>query len=132
MQFLVPDFMLSDKASEVQQNANSLVRDLIKLQSGTAVSEKEADAKLKERGMGPSSKASSFKRGLRLLRQELAAAVKNKEAGFRPEVRDIYKSNGGVGHEDVLGIGKKPAGGGGSAPGGMMTFDEWKKSKGGQ
>lgn len=120
--FLVPDFMQSETASEIQQNARGLMADLIKLQSGTAASDQEVARKLKERGMGPGSKSSSFRRGLKLLKQEIANDLKKKEAGFRPEVKKIYQERGGLTHEAITGGGQKPAG--------PMSFEEWKKSKG--
>lgn len=119
--FLIPDVMLSNEASEVQQNARGLMADLIKLQSGTAASDQEVARKMKERGMGPGSKPETFRSGLRLLRDELVTAVKNKQAGFRPEVIEKYKSREGLTYDTIEAVGKhKP----------KISFDEWKKAKG--
>lgn len=108
-QFLVPDFMMGADASDIQQNARGLAADLIKLQSGTAASDKEVDRKMKELGMSSTSKSSTFRSGIKRLRQQLSVELKNKEAGFRPEVKEAYTGRGGITHESVLDIGKKAA-----------------------
>jgi hypothetical protein len=104
--FVVPDFLLGEKASDIQQNARGLAADLIKLQSGTAASDKEVDRKMKELGMSPGSKSSTFRSGVKRLKKQITVELKNKEAGFRPEAREIYKSRGGITHEVVDEIGK--------------------------
>lgn len=103
--FAVPDFMLGQDASDIQQNARGLAADLIKLQSGTAASDKEVDRKMKELGMSSSSKSSTFRSGVKRLKKQLEVELRNKEAGFRPEAKEIYKSRGGITHESVQAIG---------------------------
>ncbi len=124
-QFLIPDVMLSNEASDIQQNARGLMADLIKLQSGTAASDQEVARKMKERGMGPGSKSATFKKGLRLLKQEIGSVLKNKETGFRPEVKSLYQERGGITHETILSFGKKAKAPAGPVP----SFEEWKASK---
>lgn len=124
--FLIPDWALSEQASEVQQNARGLAADLIKLQSGTAASDKEVDRKLKELGMAPGSKSSTFRSGLKRLKSQFVEELKNKEAGFRPEAKEIYRQRGGLTHESIKEISKKP-----QAPvQPPMSFEEWKRAKG--
>lgn len=126
-QFLIPDFLMGPEASNIQSIARGLAADLIKLQSGTAASEKEVDRKMKELGMSAGSKSSTFLAGLRRLREQLTMELRNKEAGFRPDAVDAYRSRNGITYRDVISIGSKaPA----QAPGGAMTFEQWKASGG--
>lgn len=126
--FAVPDIFLSDNASEIQSVSRGLMADYLKLQSGTAASDKEVDRKLKEFGMTSSSKSSTYRSGLKRLKEQTIKEMKNKQAGFGEDVVSIYKSNGGLTDEDVSNIGKSRDGAG-TGPGGKMSFDEWKKSQ---
>lgn len=104
---LAPDVMLSDQGSVIRQHARGLVADLIKLQSGTAASEKEVDRKMEELGMGAGSKEVSFRRGILNVRNQLVQKLKSTEAAFKPEVVEAFRSRGGVTHDVVGAIGKK-------------------------
>lgn len=106
--FLVPDFMMSDKASEIQQNARGLAADLIKVQSGAAASDLEVDRKMKELGMAPGSKSESFKTGMRRLHMQIVKEMENKRAAFRPEVPNTFEGRGGFSPADVQAIGQRP------------------------
>lgn len=106
-QFMVPDFMMGDEASNIQQNARGLAADLIKLQSGTAASDKEVDRKMKELGMSPGSKASSFRNGLIRLKDQVAVELRNKQAGYDADVNYTYKDRGGITSDDISAIGKR-------------------------
>jgi len=105
--FLIPDWAMNDQSSDVQQNARGLAADLIKLQSGAAASDKEVDRKLKELGMAPGSKSSTFRSGLKRLKNQFVNELKNKEAAFDPKVKQVYQERGGLTHEKILEIGKK-------------------------
>lgn len=129
-QFLIPDVMINDEASDVQQNARGLAADLIKLQSGTAASEKEVDRKMKELGMAPGSKSSTFRSGLKRLKDQFANELKNKEAGFRPEAREIYKSRGGITHESVMSIGRPQSAPSGFSPEKQKRLEELRMKLG--
>lgn len=109
-QSLIPDMALSDEASQVQQNARGLMADLIKLQSGTAASDKEVDRKLKERGMAWDSKPSTFISGMGLLQKEIKSVLKNKETvptkigAGGISAFDLYREAGGLTSEDIGGL----------------------------
>lgn len=107
--FLVPDFMMGEEASAIQQNARGLAADLIKLQSGSAVSDKEVDRKMKELGMAPGSKESTFRAGLKRLHQQLTNEMKNKEAAFNKETVGTFKERGGITHEALSEFGPATA-----------------------
>lgn len=99
---LAPDWFLSPEGSAVQQDTRGLVADLIKIQSGTAASDKEVDRKLKEFGISPDSKESTYRRGVQNLKAEIQRAIESKEAAYRPEVVELYKSRGGVSSKDLV------------------------------
>lgn len=109
--FAVPDIALGSEASDIQSNARGLASDLIKLQSGTAASDQEVSRKMKELGMSPGSKVSTFRSGLKRLKNQIKIELKNKESGFRPEVKETYKTRGGLTHESIDEIGNSPIGG---------------------
>ena len=51
---------------------------------------------MNELGMGKGSKGSSFRRGFKNLKDKLYSEIRSKEAAFKPEVIQRYKSRGGV------------------------------------
>lgn len=133
----VPDVMLSEKGSAIRRNAEGLVADLLKIQTGATATDTEVKRKMNEYGMGETSKSSTFKLGLQNVRKQVALELKNKEAGFRPGVQELYRNRGGLSHRDVLSIRSGnaptrsvPGAPQGTGPGGAMSFEEWKKSRG--
>lgn len=97
----VPDFMLGEDGSAIRSYAKGVMSDLIKVQSGTAASDKEVERKLKERGMAWDSKPSTFVRGLKTLSAELVSQLKNKQSAYKPEVVELYKERGGMTYQDI-------------------------------
>lgn len=90
-----PNFALSPKGQEIRQLAIGLVQDAIKVQSGVAVSEQEAVRKMREFGLSWDSTPEQFVKGLKNTRIKTIEGLKKKEAGFRPEVQDVYRERGG-------------------------------------
>ena len=106
---LTPDFLSSDKAISVRNQAQDLVDALLKMQSGSTVSEQERTRKYQSYGIG-SRDERNFKTGMQRLRGDIEAKLKATEAGFRPEVVDQYRNQGGTSSADVgRGIQAQPA-----------------------
>lgn len=97
---LTPDFLSSDKAISVRNQAQDLVDALLKMQSGSTVSEQERTRKYHSYGIG-SRDERNFKTGMKRLRGDIEAKLKATEAGFRPEVVDQYRKQGGTSSVDV-------------------------------
>ena len=97
---LLPDFVQSTEGLDIQNEARSLVDTLLKMQSGAGVSNQERANKYKQYGIGGSDER-AFRLGLDRLNADLGAAMKAKEAGFKPSVVETYRKRGGTGAEDL-------------------------------
>ena len=107
---LIGPWLESEEGKKADQSVFGIVSQLLKLQSGAAVSEKEVARKMTELGFGQDAGPQSFRRGLRNLRKELSNTVKQKYSGYKPGVVKTYEERGGVSPEHIEGIGaKKPS-----------------------
>jgi len=77
------------------QGISSLRNQYLKLRSGGAVTDPEADKFLEEMGSGGVRTGEQLATGLRHLTRAVQETVKNKEAGVDPKALDVYKSRGG-------------------------------------
>lgn len=96
------DFLLSDKGSAIRQDASSIAAAMLKIQSGTAASEAEVTRLMETYGISPTSKESTFRRGIKNLTEEFISTVNGTEAGFEPNIVARRKSLGGMTAEDVV------------------------------
>lgn len=96
----LPNFASSDKAVATQADARGLVDILLNLQSGSGVSNEERENKYRQYGVAPGSTEAQFRAGMKSLKNDVGAALKVKQAGFSPDVIDLYKRRGGVTPDD--------------------------------
>jgi len=113
------DYFTPEKGVEVRQLAVGLMQDLIKIQSGTAVSDKEAERKLRQYGIKWDSPVSAFQSGIKSLIGEVQTELKRKEGGFKPAVVEKYKEQGGFGSKDFSPLAERA---------GVVPFQEGDKS----
>lgn len=105
----VPDSMVSDEGRDIRGDARELVNTLLFLQSGAGVSNQERENKYNSYGVGKGASIPAFKAGMSKLENDLAVALKAKQAGFKPETVSTYKERGGVVPSDIKP--KAPVGG---------------------
>ena len=92
----VPAIALDSDAQSLQSDAREMVNTLLFLQSGAGVSNQERENKYRAYGVGEGSTEAAFRQGIAKLENDIAKALKAKQAGFRPKVVDTYKERGGV------------------------------------
>lgn len=85
-----PDFLLSDKASRIRQLALNLYRAKVYMDSGKQINEQEARDELKALGMGWDSKESSFRQGLKGLKDSVLSIIKHKKGAYPKEAINLY------------------------------------------
>lgn len=99
----------SDDDTRTLQTMRGVVGRLLKERSGTAASDSEVERVMTELGMGPNATEQEFRVGLKRLRGDVGSALTNKQARYRPEVIDTYRSRGGVTASDIAPHGGVPA-----------------------
>jgi hypothetical protein len=104
----LPNFASSDKAVSTQADAKGLVDILLSLQSGQGVSNEERENKYRQYGVASGSTEAQFRAGMRSLKNDVGAALKTKQAGFSPEVIDLYRKRGGITPDDFGGNSDAP------------------------
>ena len=77
------------------QSVSSLRNQYLKLRSGGAVTDPEADRFLQELGSGGVRTGEQLANGLRSLSGAVRTTIKNKEAGADPRALETYKERGG-------------------------------------
>lgn len=92
----LPAFALSSEGQAVRQRAKDIISTKIKLQSGTAASDKEVERVMETLGMGPSATDEMFRRGLKNLRADVVADLRQRMSGFSPEAVAGYAERGGL------------------------------------
>jgi len=103
-QKVLPDWMRSDEGSRVQQLVTDLYRAKVYMDSGKQINDKEAKDEMKTLGIEFGSKESSFRQGVKGLRDKVVEIIKNKEAAYRPEVKKVFKERGGISASDIPNI----------------------------
>jgi hypothetical protein len=104
---VLPDAVVSDEGRDVRSDARELVNTLLFLQSGAGVSNQERENKYNAYGLGKGASETAFRQGFAKLQNDLAGALKAKQAGFTPQTIATYKERGGVTPEAISGGGKK-------------------------
>jgi hypothetical protein len=97
----LPEIFLSSDGTELRQAATRLYRMKVRLESGQTVTPQEAATALEARGMGPGRSETAFRKGMESLRNEATMALRNIEAGFRPEVVATRREYGGTTSADM-------------------------------
>jgi hypothetical protein len=95
---MAPSFMLSDKASQVQQTYRELQEELLKLYNGARITPPEYQRLSQALGANATGGDREFVNGLKRFRDEFKDVMAQKEAPFRgthPEVIQLYKKGGG-------------------------------------
>lgn len=90
----LPEEALSAEGGEVRGRVFGIVNRLLKLQSGSAVSEGEVKRKMAELGMGTGMAEESFRNGLKRLGEEYRTAVQEAMTRHKPEVVEEWKRRG--------------------------------------
>ena len=98
-----PDMLTSPEGLQLASDAKELVNVLLFMQSGAGVSNQERENKYRAYGLGRGSSETAFRQGMAKLPSDLAAAVKSKQAGFRPEVVAKFKERGGATADQMTG-----------------------------
>lgn len=98
-----PAIALSPDAQSVQSDARELVNTLLFLQSGAGVSNQERENKYRAYGVGEGGTEEAFRQGMSKLENDIAAALKSKQAGFRPGVVKTYTDRGGTSPDRIKG-----------------------------
>jgi hypothetical protein len=97
---LVPDIFTSDDGSRIRAAGQKLVNDIMRTQSGQAVSKTEEFRNLRALLLRPNVRESQYLIGLNRLRELAHFVAKQEQAKFPPEVPERYKSRGGIVAED--------------------------------
>jgi hypothetical protein len=90
---LHPDFLISKKGTDIRQAVGKLFNIQLKDRSGAAVTPHEFERLRKEFGTGTFATDAQLIEGLRQYKNYMSHAIKNVNAGYRPEVRERYKTN---------------------------------------
>lgn len=101
----VPNLLTSDSGMALRNDLKAIVNALLKLQSGTGVSQSEREEAQGLAGLGPDMPEQEVYRGLDRAKKLAASAIKARFAGFKPEVVNMYKERGGLMPEKILSIG---------------------------
>lgn len=101
----VPDILLTDEGSSIRQYGIDLVTNMIYMKTGKQINETEAARILRGLGMGADAKVSTFRKGVRNLKDQLLKIMENKRASFTPEVQQEWRDRGGVSAADFAAIG---------------------------
>lgn len=104
-----PAIALDSDAQSLQSDARELVNTLLFLQSGAGVSNQERENKYMSYGVGKGSTEVAFRQGMAKLENDIAQALRSKQAGFRPAVIERFTGRGGVSPEQITGAGARPA-----------------------
>jgi hypothetical protein len=96
----VPDFMQGQEGTQARQAAGRTMANILMMQSGKAVSDKEVERQLQARGIGPRASPTQFREGVKALATEARDAAGRREAWFKPEVREALRARGGTTSED--------------------------------
>lgn len=92
---LAPDFMLSNRASEIQSVVATLRNAILKLRSGGTVTEGEADRDLEELKLDKYSTDRSFRQVFRNMAEKYARIARNVQAGTSERAAKSYRERGG-------------------------------------
>ena len=120
-----PRALLSADAQSIQSDAKELVNTLLFMQSGAGVSQNERDNKYSSYGINEGGTEEAFKQGMMKLQADLAAELKSRQAGFRPDVIKTFQKRGGVLSGDVA-----HAGQGGTTPAAVKVGSKATNDKG--
>ena len=99
-----PDLFVSEDGTNLRQVVAGIQSDVIRMYSGTAASEGEVRRIANGLGSRLTQGDEQFRYGMTELNQAIARAQAEKEARFRPEVRDTYRGRGGVDSRDLGGL----------------------------
>ena len=99
---LKPGFLLDTNAQTIRQNIQSLANAVLKMRSGSAVTDSEMRRVLTELGRGKLDDEAQVLVGLRIIKQLSDAETKNISASYGPEVHKLYRERGGDTPLDVL------------------------------
>lgn len=100
----VPEIALSQEGLEVRKVLDKLRNDVLYARSGAAINESEYRRLSNALGAGRFSSDRALVTSLKNFGKELSAVMKQREAAFRgvhPKVVELYKSGGGITHEDI-------------------------------
>ena len=100
----IPDWMTSQDGLDLRSDLKALTNALLKLQSGTGVSQAERDEAQKLQGLSGASEAQIYQ-GLERAKQLAESAIHARTVGFKPEVVQMYVNRGGITPEAIRGVG---------------------------
>lgn len=89
-----------DLESAVARVFNTVLKD----RSGAAVTNQEMDRLQKEFGRGKWNTEAQLVKGLQDYKKSVAAELKNREAGFKPDIIETYQKRGGVTSANLGGV----------------------------
>lgn len=98
---LVPDLLMTEDGTEVRRAANRSLNALLRAQSGLTVSDQEALRTMAATKLSQRATNAQFIEGVKELAQYVQLAMRNKQAGFRPEVIEEYRSRGGTTSQEM-------------------------------
>lgn len=102
--------VLSGQDLKLYQSVASLRNNYLKMRSGGAVTDNEADRFLQELGTGGIRTGEQLQNGVSALARALRTGVKNIESGVRPEAVQIYRQRGGpIASEKIMSPAKQSA-----------------------
>jgi hypothetical protein len=93
----------SSDARELQGAADRVFNTVLKDRSGAAVTTGEMDRLRREFNAGTYNTESDLLQALRDYKGQLRTKLQNQEAGYRPDIKNEFKSRGGQLSSDILG-----------------------------
>jgi hypothetical protein len=103
-----PLFALSDKGSEISELVTGLRNQLLYLRSGAQINEQEFQRLSRSLGAVTFASDRDLIQGLKNFKSEMKGVFLARSAGFKPEIVDLYRSQGGPSVDLIDTIGKSP------------------------
>lgn len=104
----LPNWATGDEGLALRSDLRAVTNALLKLQSGTGVSQSERNEAQNLQGLGDMPESQIYQ-GLERAKKLAASAIKARLSGFKPEVVNLYKERGGLMPEKVMGVGMEGA-----------------------
>jgi hypothetical protein len=120
---------VSEEAADLEARFAPIFNTVLKDRSGAAVTTPELERLKNEFSQGKYNSEAKLLAATRRFRDAAKKTLKAQEAGYPKEIKPRYKDQGGKTVDEHFAPQVAAPSGGGSGPGGKMSFDEWKKSK---
>jgi hypothetical protein len=92
---MLPDFAVSKEGEDLRQAVSSLFNIELKDRSGAAVTDQELNRLRKEFGEGSWKSDDQLRKGIEQYKNRLREVIRNIEAGFDPQAKQVYQERGG-------------------------------------